>query len=66
MIYIHFGIVDVEIFKSYEKYDERPPLLNGPFSDAKGVASQEGFQCSSISEVIFISPTELSNNCFLR
>ena len=26
--------------------DERPPLLKGHFSDAKGVASQEGFHCS--------------------
>ena len=25
--------------------DERPPLLKGRFSDAKGVASQEGFLC---------------------
>ena len=25
--------------------DERPPLLKGHFSDAKGVASQEGFHC---------------------
>ena len=26
--------------------DERPPLLKGHFSDAKGVASQEGFHCT--------------------
>ena len=25
--------------------DERPSLLKGHFSDAKGVASQEGFHC---------------------
>ena len=25
--------------------DERPPLLKGHFSDAKGAASQEGFHC---------------------
>ena len=25
--------------------DEKPPLLKGHFSDAKGVASQEGFHC---------------------
>ena len=25
--------------------DERPPLLKGHFSDAKGMASQEGFHC---------------------
>ena len=25
--------------------DEKPPLLKGNFSDAKGVASQEGFHC---------------------
>ena len=25
--------------------DERPPLLKGHISDAKGVASQEGFHC---------------------
>ena len=28
--------------------DERPPLLKGHFSEAKGVASQEGFHCSCI------------------
>ena len=27
--------------------EERPPLLKGHFSDAKGVASQEGFHCTS-------------------
>ena len=27
--------------------DERPPQLKGHFSDAKGVASQEGFNCTS-------------------
>ena len=26
--------------------DERPPLLKGNFSDAKEVASQEGFHCT--------------------
>ena len=26
--------------------EERPPLLKGHFSDAKGVASQEGFHCT--------------------
>ena len=26
--------------------DERPNLLKGHFSDAKGVASQEGFHCT--------------------
>ena len=26
--------------------DERPPLLKGHFSDAKGVTSQEGFHCN--------------------
>ena len=26
--------------------DERPSLLKGHFSDAKGVASQEGFHCT--------------------
>ena len=26
--------------------DERPPLMKGHFSDAKGVASQEGFHCT--------------------
>ena len=25
--------------------EERPPLLKGHFSDAKGVASQDGFHC---------------------
>ena len=28
--------------------DERPPLLKGHFSDAKVVASQEGFHCITI------------------
>ena len=28
--------------------DERPPLLKGHFSDAKGVASQEGFHCKQL------------------
>ena len=28
--------------------DERPPLLKGHLSDAKGVASQEGFHCITI------------------
>ena len=28
--------------------DKRPPLLKGHFSDAKGVASQEGFHCITI------------------
>ena len=28
--------------------DERPPLLKGHFYYAKGVASQEGFQCTVI------------------
>ena len=27
--------------------DERPTLLKGHFSDAKGVASQEGFHCTA-------------------
>ena len=27
--------------------DERPPLLKGHFSYAKGVASQEGFHCAA-------------------
>ena len=27
--------------------DERPPLLKGHISGAKGVASQEGFHCTS-------------------
>ena len=27
---------------------ERPSLLKGHFSDAKGVASQEGFHCSGV------------------
>ena len=28
--------------------DKRPPLLKGHFSDAKGVASQEGFHCNHV------------------
>ena len=32
--------------------DERPPLLKGHYSDAKGVASQEGFHC-----INFIKPS---------
>ena len=31
--------------------DERPPLLKGHFSDAKGVASQEGFHCVYIYQI---------------
>ena len=34
--------IDVLISTPYE----RPPLLKGHFSDAKGVASQEGFHCT--------------------
>ena len=36
--------------------DERPPLLKGHFSGAKGVASQQGFHCTSIlyTYLIFI------------
>ena len=30
--------------------DERPPLLRGHFSSAKGVASQEGFHCIIITQ----------------
>ena len=37
---------------------ERPPLLNGHISDAKGVASQEGFNC-----IIFVGD---SSNLFLK
>ena len=29
--------------------DERPPLLKGHFSDAKWLASQEGFHCTSVN-----------------
>ena len=32
--------------------DERPPFLKGHFSDAKGVASQEGFHCIHINILI--------------
>ena len=35
--------------------DERPPLLKGHFSDAKGVASQEGFHCTSFRNVFSVS-----------
>ena len=31
--------------------DERLPLLKGHFSDAKGVALQEGFHCIYISDL---------------
>ena len=34
--------------------DERPPLLKGHFSDAKGVASQEGFHCTMKSLVMIL------------
>ena len=34
--------------------DERPPLLKGHFSDAKGVASQEGFHCIYIAKLFHI------------
>ena len=30
--------------------DERPPLLKGHFSGAKGVASQEGFHCTELAQ----------------
>ena len=30
--------------------DERPPLLKGHFSDAKGLASQEGFHCNPLNK----------------
>ena len=30
--------------------DERPPLLKGHFSGAKGVASQEGFHCTGLHD----------------
>ena len=33
--------------------NERPPLLDGHFSDAKGVASQKGFHCIGISSKQF-------------
>ena len=33
--------------------DERPPLLKGHFSDAKGVASQEGFHCIHHTHIIY-------------
>ena len=36
-----YQIINVLIFTP----DERPPLLKGHFSGAKGVASQEGFHC---------------------
>ena len=32
--------------------DERPPLLKGHFSGEKGVASQEGFHCISITCIL--------------
>ena len=33
--------------------DERPPLLKGHFSSAKGVASQEGFHCTCILAMFY-------------
>ena len=41
--------------------DERPPLLKGNISGAKGVASQEGFHCTSNSE--FFTRFLLLINC---
>ena len=38
-------IVNLNINVSISIPDERPPLLKGHFSDAKGVALQEGFHC---------------------
>ena len=34
--------------------DKRPPLLKGHFSDAKGVASQEGFHCIEVLTIKLI------------
>ena len=34
--------------------DERPPLLKGHFSGAKGVASQEGFHCITLSIILLL------------
>ena len=40
-----FDIVNLKINVLILTPDERPPLLKGHFSCAKGVASQEGFHC---------------------
>ena len=40
--------VNLNINELISTPDERPPLLKGHFSDAKGVASQEGFHCIGI------------------
>ena len=37
--------VNLNINVSISTLDERPPLLKGHFSGAKGVVSQEGFHC---------------------
>ena len=40
------GDVNLDINILISTPDERPTLSKGHFSDAKGVASQEGFHCS--------------------
>ena len=42
-----FDNVNLNINVLISTPDERPPLLRGHFSDAKGVASQEGFICTN-------------------
>ena len=44
--------------------DERPPFLRGHFSDAKGVASQEGFHCICI--LFFVMRLEDSSHPIYR
>ena len=44
-----FDIVNLNINVLTFTPDERPALLKGHFSGAKGVASQEGFHCIRIS-----------------
>ena len=44
--------VNLNINVLISTHDERPPLLKGHFSGAKGVASQKGFHCIFI---MFIS-----------
>ena len=44
--------------------DERPPLLKGDFSDAKGVASQEGFHCIQVYKKIrFVLAPAFCTHC---
>ena len=52
-----FDKVNLNINVLISTPDESPPLLKGHFSDANGVASQEGFHCISFSNIIIHKAT---------